>query len=376
MSVQFNPSLGATIRRFLIIMLVLGFFLICMKITEGSIWQQRIFALIPAGMAVMLFVRYWRRWRSMRKRVARWEMRMLRAWRKFWAPAPIVEMLHGIGAAIGLFSSALSIAGWPVLGGFGLQATMGLFMAAGVCDIALRTTRVLKAAWAPVAGKIWSASIGVALTALTACLAKQLIQNLSHIDPKYFTEFIVVLTACLAPFVYMMAFAVILSLYAMFQIIVFGLVAFVGAFYGQARPLFPKKWYQRVRLFWYRIRMGKKPPGEVVPSSGPLSQGEISLLASPISTVAVVYALITILQSTVQVFPHAQPILARAMVAIEYRQGGACRNIGREVRLAYMDDGLVSIATWNGVSYEFEVKKCEYEEAGTAPDPAAGHPGA
>lgn len=85
--------------------------LLALRFSAGTVWQGRIAALVPAGMAVILLIRFWRRWQTVRYGLMRWEVRMLRSWRSYSTKPPTVEALHLLGIAMSLLSVAGLVSG-------------------------------------------------------------------------------------------------------------------------------------------------------------------------------------------------------------------------------------------------------------------------
>jgi len=210
------------------------------------------------------------------------------------------------------------------------------------------------------AGKIISLSLGVMLTAATVSMAKQTVHSLAHVDPKYMTEFTAAVTAGLLPLVYLGVAGTILLLWAAVQILLLGAVLFGGSLLTQVKPLIGERAQNRVRLFWYRIRTGKRPPGGVMPSVGVMPQHEVSLVGSVLSKIAVVWLFAQVGEGVNVTVPEATPLLAKAMVSLEYRPASSCRNIDAGLSVVYMDDGNVSVARFKDNQYQFTVEKCEY----------------
>jgi hypothetical protein len=236
-----------------------------------------------------------------------------------------------------------------------------VFAVAGVCEITVQARRVLKQAWAQTAGKIVSVSLGVILTAVTVSMAKQTVHSLAHIDPKYMTEFTAAVAAGLLPLVYVGAAGALLLLWALFQVVLMGPLLLGSSLLTQPKPLVGDRLQSRVRVFWYRIRKGKRPPGGILPDPGFLPQYEVSLVGSVLSKVAVGWALAHVGEGLAFALPDATPLLSKAMVELEYRPASSCRNINAQLGVVYMDDGNVSVARFQNGRYRFTVEKCEYE---------------
>ena len=349
------------LQRACLVLIACVLVLSALAATAGAVWQVRLVALAPAWMAVILIMRCSRRWTMAKYGLMRTEMRMVKSWRRYSKKPPIVEALHLLGLGVAMLSLAAALAA-------GLYEDASLVMApafavltvAGVCEITVQTKRILKQAWAQTAGKILSLSFGVALAAVTVAMAKQTVHSLAHIDPKYMTEFTAVVAAALLPIVYLGAASALLAIWACFQILLLGAVLFGGSFLAQAKPLIGERTENRVRLFWFRIRNGRRPQGGKMPNAAFMPQHEVSLVGSVLSKLAVVVCFAQVLQGVATEVPAASPLLTKTMVDLEYRPESGCRNIGADLGVVYMDDGNVSVARIQDGRYAFTVEKCEY----------------
>jgi hypothetical protein len=289
----------------------------------------------------------------------RWEMRMVRSWRAYAKKPPIVEALQLLGIGIGLLSMSGLLTGLYSDMQTGALPAVAVLALAGVCEITVQTKRVLKQAWAQMAGKIVSVSLGVILTAVTVSMAKQTVHSLAHVDPKYMAEFTAAVAAGLLPLVFLGTAAALLLLWAILQMVLLGAVFFGGILLEQAKPLVGERLQNRVRLFWYRIRTGRRPPHGVLPTAGFMPQHEVSLVGSMLSKVAVVWVLAQAGKGLAVAAPETIPLLTKVMVRLEYRPAPSCRNLAAPLGVVYMDDGNVSVARLKNGLYQFTVEKCE-----------------
>jgi hypothetical protein len=353
-----RTPLGRALAVFFLCLLILLLF----RFSAGSVWQARLLALIPAAMAVNLLMRFRGRWRTAKYGLARWEIRMVRSWGAYSRKPVIVDALHLLGIAMLFTSVAGLVAGLYSDARIGMVPTFAVFAVAGVCEITVQAKRMFKQAWAKTAGKILSLSLGVMLTAVTVSMAKQTVHSLAHVDPKYMAEFTAVVAAGLLPLVYLGAAGVLLLLWAALQVLLLVVILFGSSLLTQTRPLMGDGAQNRVRLFWYRIRTGKRPPDGVLPASGFMPQHEVSLIGSVVSKLVVGLALAQMGEGLAIAVPGATPWMEHAMVSLEYRPASSCRNIDARFGVVYLDGGKVSVARFYGGSYRFSVEKCEYGE--------------
>lgn len=356
-----NTWLNTPLRRSLFVVAVAFLLLWVLSLAAGTVWMQKILAFIIAVVAVVQGVRFWRNWNDLRTRVQRWEMRIVRSWREFSRPSPFVQSMQVLAFALGLLWVAIHIGFQTNLMPIAWLALFALGIA-GVSEMTVQARRLLSKAWAPFLGKIFAVSLGVALAALATSNAKQLVHALSPIDPKYMTELTVILAAAYLPVIYLATAGVAMAAYAIFQVLIFWVVSAAGMLANYSKLFLGGARDAQLRLYWYRIRMGKRPCGGVLPAATFLSPSDVSLLASPVSKVLVAAILVGAVQEASQQLPLAMPFLKRAMVELEYREKSACKDVPKGARVVYMDDGKISIAEAKDDGYSFRVAECKYEE--------------
>ena len=233
----------------------------------------------------------------------------------------------------------------------------------GICETIVRISRIAKSVWAPTVGKILSVSVCVILAAISLSMAKQATHALAQIDPKYLTEFVAVATFIFIPIVYMSAAATVLLIYAAFQFMLLFLLALGDMIFGQTQIFLTNGSRERLRLYWYRIINGHRPVGGIVPKIGFLPKAHISLMASPLSKLAVVALMSSLLSDPVRALAVVHPLMTTALVALEYRSGSQCKNVGDVLPVAYMEDGWVSVARRDGDAYVFGVQRCTFADS-------------
>lgn len=347
-------------QRAVAVFILLLSIMLLFRLSAGSVWQARLTALIPTVVAIILLRRFWRRWRTARFAVMRWEIRMVRSWRAYARKPPVVEALHLLGIAIVSLAMVAMVCDWYRDLQISMAPALVVFAVAGVCEIIVQTKRMLKQAWAQVTGKILSLSFGVILTAATLSMAKQSVHSLAHIDPKYLTEFTTAVAAGLLPLVCLGVAGIVLILWATLQILLLGALLLGGSLLTPVKPFVGDRTQNGMRMFWYRIRTGKRPPGRVMPAAVFMPQHEVSLVGSALAKVAVVWALAQVGEGIAVIAPDTTPMLVKAMVKLEYRPNSSCRNLDPGLGIVYMDDGNVSVARREGDHYRFTVEKCEY----------------
>jgi len=240
-----------------------------------------------------------------------------------------------------------------------------LFACAGCIDIIANMQRILQAAWAPAVGKLLAVTLCVALAAVSLSLAKGYAHTLIHIDPKHLAEFNAILGVCLLPVVYGIALTACVGIYGLLQLVILCVFMMVTA------PMYAyigERYRDRMRLARFRILHGKRPLSNRLPGRKIFAVDDWPHIAKPIGTLAVAFVLSSLLQSVIAVLPTAEPTLTTMLVGLEYRKASACTNISKDLPVAYMDNGLVSVALPHGSIFQFEVRQCDFFE----PQPPAG----
>ena len=261
--------------------------LIALNAAAGTAWEHPVFALMPLAFSLIFARRCWRVSTASRKEFMRWEMRLVKSWRAYARPAPVVQLVQSLSLAFGCASGALLFSQWEVAGQVGILTAGVLLAISGICEIAVLISRILQYAWAPVVGKIMTLLLGGALTALSVVLAKQAIHTVSNIDPKYFTELVVIGAAIFLPLVFLTVVAGVVAIYAMLQLAVFGLLMLSDMVLVHFKQFFDNGRFASVSMYWYRIHNGRRPPGRVMPEPGFLPDHRIALIASSFSKILV-----------------------------------------------------------------------------------------
>lgn len=355
-----GPFIGTAPRRRLALGLLAVAVPLLVYLPLGMSWPQAVIAMLPTVYGEILLFRFFRRWMAVRRRFVRWEMRLVRSWRAQARPNPFIDVLHYLALAIVFLSVACMAGGWIAHGLAGIDAAIAVLAIAGLCDTVVLVSRIVRSSWAPTLGKVLSISVCVILLAISLSMAKQATHGLAQIDPKYLTEFVAVLTFLFIPVVYLHAAAAVLMVWATGQLLVLSVLAFGDMLLGQPLLLFASGWKKRLELRWYRLVHGHKPPGGVVPKAGMLPQAHITLVASPLSKLAVVVVLSPLMQDPVEALPSLKPAMASALVEMEYRSGSRCKDIGAAAKVAYMENGWVSVARGEKGNHVFDVVQCEF----------------
>jgi hypothetical protein len=329
-----------------------------LRLTAGTKWQVVILTSMTAVVAVFLMWRCWRQISALKRQFIRYEIRLVQSWYALTTRSPFVLILHALSFALAFVAIAAVFGAGHVAGEFAMHGVLVLLALAGVFDATVLISRIIKQAWVRAAGKLLALKVCVALAAGSLAAAKGIAHAVSHIDPKYLTEFTAVVACCMLPLFYAKAVAFVLLLHAAFQMLLFFLAAAGSALFTlftlPRRPS-PKK---PLLLTLYRLRHGKNPPGKVLPRPGFLSNEQILQATAPLSKLALAGLLLIGGKAIEDRLPLIHPFFAKLLVSMEYRPGSSCTNIDPALPVAYMEDGSVSVAHTTSGAITFSVRKC------------------
>ena len=361
MSMLLHSWLNTPFKRSVAKLAALAVYVLLFRITSGSQWQPVVLALIPAAFALMLMRRSWRYWVTMRRQLLQWEVRTVRSWYAAASRGPFVRLLHVFGFASAVGAIALTVGGAPNFAHTIMNAVLFVFAMAGLCDVLALSSQIVKRTWARAMGKVLALTVSVALAAVSLSLAKNVTHSVAHIDPKYLSEFTVVLTSFFLPLVYVTAVSTALLVYGLIQICMMGIVMTVTSLFTAIPPELGRGRRNAARLFWYRLRHGKCPPGRIVAPTGFMPDEDIMLVTAPLSKIALGVVLWSAIHLIMQGLPLLTPALLNLIVSIEYRSNSSCTNIDMHLPVVYMEDGYVSVARRSSSGFDFEVVKCEFD---------------
>lgn len=283
--------------------------------------------------------------------------------RKFFCVPPGIRFLHVSAWAAGCLSSAATLSGYGACGHAGMILCIVLLFMAGACDIGMRGTWLIRRLWSETLGKIFSVSIGAILLCLAIVKAKAWVHSVTHIDPKYLIESTAILVAILLPIMYWIFGIALLCLLAILQML--GMTVFVlgGMFASSLTPLIGTGRREKLRLLWYRLSTGRRPPGGKVPNSFAAMLDDVSVFMKPMSTGAVIFAFVMVYKTVDGVVPQLQPYATSTLAALEYRRGGSCAGVDNALGVVYMEDGHISVARKVGDKLVFTVQDCQLKTA-------------
>lgn len=330
------------------------------QITAGTRLQPVVLSFLPAIVGLILLRGTWRAWAGSRRPFVRHQVRIAQAWIDLTTRPPLLSVVHMAGMSAALIGVALTVSAGQLSGEVAIRGAMFLLAVAGLLDFVVLTGRLFKRAWARVAGKILAVTVGAALLAVSIALAGNMTHALAHVDARHLSNFTTVLACCLLPVVYIYAIAVFWCVPAFCQIIAWGIFGTINHIFTvpQADGQRAKK---SLRLWWYRLKYKKWPPGGTLPENSFLSSENIMRITAPMSKLALVTVLITSLQGIVDGLPDTTPLLSRILMTLEYKPDSLCKGLGG-TRIAYLDDGWVSVAEPAPDRVHFRVTKCSYGE--------------
>lgn len=295
---------------------------------------------------------------SLRVPSIRFMARLLREVRKELVVPPVIQLLYAI-AWIGSLATTITLllTKKPASLQIGSMLVFSVIAIAAFFDVLFRVSRIMKRAWAKTIGKILMANVGAAALLLALALAKQQIHALVRVDPKYFEDFARLLAIVYLPFVYVAIGVAALSLFSisqMFCVVIFVLASSI------VRIFLPfvegSKLQRECRVFWYRIRYGKKPAE--LPKKSIMSLDDIQFFMRPLGTVALVAVISQLLLNSAAYLPQKQTFVARALTEIQYQGNSRCGGLAPGTRVVYLDRGNVSTATVSGSDVVFSVAQC------------------
>lgn len=291
----------------------------------------------------------------------------VKAVRTFMQVSPEVQVIHVAAWSCGCFAGALQLAGLRMAASVGIVLCVALLVVAGVIDLAQRVGPLLRLVWQGIFGKVFAVSIGAALLGFAVVLSKRWIHSVTHVDPKYLSEAIAIVSALLLPVVYAVCGMAVLGLFGMGQMLGSVLMSWFAHFVQLFAPLLGRRNSGKLDQFW----AATAPPacaGNGIQMSRKFNFLDgISHFSKGWSTFAIVAVFAFGLDSVIAGLKEVQPHLISALVQLEYRSASKCFGLERASGIVYMEDSYISVAWPRGETFEFTVEKCELDaEAATA----------
>lgn len=197
--------------------------------------------------------------------------------------------------------------------------------------------------WAKTAGKVFFGVLVLLANYVATSQAKNVVHALVHVDPKYFTEYLGIVS---------LGFTVLLFLALIqFGIALIGLVRLLFSYLVMGFQIVANPFVPRAFDFVWRIIFGARTR---------FSSFKHSLFAT--SSFIGSVALLTVLSYPVTLLArNPEPLskaLAQLLVTTEYRSGSSCINLSPITKVAYLDRGFVSVADVTPKGSRFSVDQC------------------
>lgn len=278
--------------------------------------------------------------------------------------APAIAPLLVLGIALGSLALAANALHWQTMSEIFFGGSFLVFLTAGIADVYHIAATLIKKLWARAMGKLFSIALNIIMAACSLALAKTATQSINGENPNNFTEYLAILAALVAPLVYGLAAAGVLTMLAVGQLL---LVIVYLIIMGTSRRLeiwAPERYRAKITAW----RTSLMPPAASEAPSKIFRLHEVSLIVRPFASITLATAL-AILSSTLLEFgPTAKPLLTKMLVTIEYRTHSRCMNAG-DLPAAYVGDGFISVAIAENSGYRFERRPCDPAGQPAAPVP-------
>ena len=189
-------------------------------------------------------------------------------------------------------------------------------------------------------------------------LAKNIAHMISHVDPKYLPDFVLLATAAAYPFVLasVLSFFLLLVLTMQYLLLFLCLPLFmvgqtlINSLIGERR--------EKIKSLLYRLWSGHKPLRSRRWWVNAFAGFEYFL--RPVGTGALATGLIAFLvYGFTLTGPIAEKYLPQLLVFVEYRPMSSCVGLPADAQVVYLDRGFVSVAKKNTTGYAFAIQKCE-----------------
>jgi len=345
--------------RLVLVALGIVMFFLLQSTVVGAYMDLAIFFVLFGLMVWQVVTRTYRLGQSLRTPIIRFTFRLLRKVRKELIVPPAIQLLYVLSwIASMVVTIGLLLSKSPTSFDIGYLSVFSILAIAAFFDLLIRILRLMKKAWARTAGKVLLAHVGGAALLLALAMAKQQIHGLVRVDPKYFEDFARLLAVLYLPFVYVTIGVSVLSLFSIFQMV--GVLIVLPA--SQVANFFSafaqgSKFERDCRIFWYRIRWGKKPVE--LPGKTGMSLDDIRFFMRPLGTVALVATVFQLVSNSATYLPKTQTVVASVLVMTQYQSDSRCKGLVPGTRVVYLDRGNVSTATISGPHVVFGVEQCK-----------------
>lgn len=309
------------------------------------------------GIAALLSTQDWLkkvRWPS-----SRTQIRWIRYMRRAIHPPPFAMVAYSSFVAIATFSIVMALGfSKPLIWKIGVAIAIVALSVAATVDVGYR----LRAAWRLRATRIAIKWLGLFVATVTifgaTVFGKDLAHSVSQINPEHLPDFVRLATVLVYPFVLVTVIAGLLLFLLTIQyvLLLFGMLAIFPG-----RMLFDTvigEKREALNLLLYRLWTGHRPLKS--PRWWLKALDGTQYFLRPAGTAALSILLLSaITEFAALTAPLMNKFLPDALVLIEYRARSSCEGLPANARVAYLDDGLISVAERNSSGYAFSIRKCE-----------------
>lgn len=313
--------------------------------------------LVCFGIAALLSTQDWLkkvRWPSSRTQV-RWIRHMRRAIH----PPPFAMVAYSSFVAIAAFSIVMALGfSKPLIWKIGVVIAIVALSVAAAVDVGYR----LRAAWRLKATRIAIKWLGLFVATVTifgaTVVGKDLAHSVSQINPDHMPDFVRLATVLMYPFVLVAVIAGLLLFLLTIQYVLL-LCGMLAIFPGRMLlDMVISEKREALKLLLYRLWTGRRP----LKSRGwwlKVLDGTQYILR-PAGTMALSILLLgAMTEFAALTAPLMNKFLPDALVLIEYRTRSSCEGLPANARVAYLGEGLISVAERNSFGYAFSIRKCE-----------------
>jgi hypothetical protein len=216
-----------------------------------------------------------------------------------------------------------------------------------------RILRLTATAWARAAGRLLLLGLGALVGVLAHAIASHITNQISHVEPKYCPNFVVLATILLTPLLYVYSLAVLMAAWAVVELSV------LLALYLASLPMrvFAVAFGQSRRLdeAIYRLVYGYRPTAgyqkELFEDGQMFTMRTLSMVACVIGIFLGLGALVKVQEARLGWWSRA------ALVAIDFQSGDRCA-IGTKDAYLPLEGDWISVAHHQGQQLLFTRTRC------------------
>lgn len=232
----------------------------------------------------------------------------------------------------------------------GISESLAIWISAASCiGFLMETHTQVKAAvasiWAKVLGKAMLGVLALLANYLSISLAKNFVHLVVHVDPKFFPEFMGIISIGITALIFLAAIQFLVSLLGFLRLVSSYLVVALHQIVSSFAP--------NAFNFVWRVLFGKQARFIAFKHS----------LFATFSFIGSIFLVVALAYPTTLLARHSDDmssILTRILVAVEFRSGSSCTNLKPTSSIAYLDRGWVSMAEPIPSGFKFSLVQCEY----------------